>query len=402
MKKLLLIMLTSFIFSPCLIAQITRGALEGEIYIITHLYDDPITLVTNLGLIRSVDNGKNIELVYSYDSNPGGFWLTYPVGDAQPGVLYSRNINNTFAKSHNYGKSWEIMPTPGTGGRITSGGQDGEVFKYYNDDDNIFWYSNNYGNNFDSINQFSFSGLMPGPAEGELYGLTQYNQVYIIHSTDYGYTYDSIPLDTNLYNGTIYGISPRLCPGIVPGELYLITLHSDTINPYYFKIYYSSDTAKTFSLKHIRITDFQHYFNFSFTSGRSKGVFYMLSKDTKPEIWPLQSVLYIYYSEDTAETFTEFYHDVSQLPVNLPENQISLNAYSIYPNPASQYFNLILNETGKSYTLTVYNLSGSKIIEKEGFNDDIKIITSGWEKGLYVINLTDNSGNTHSSKIIIN
>lgn len=374
MKKLLLILLLTFILQGAN-SQITRGALDDEIYFISHIYDHPVSYVTYMGVFRSTDNGKSISLQFMYSSAlPWDFWLTYPVGDANPGTLYSKNINHSFAKSMDYGHSWEVIETPGNQetGKISSGCIPGEIYKHSTPYENILWRSTDYGVSFDSLCEYPLiSYIEIGAEEGELYGSSTYrSQFYLYYSSDYGQSFEVIPVDTSI------SFTRWLSRGSSPGELYLVGKKPD--DPNRFQIHYSHNYGQDFELRYVSdsLTD---YYIYSFTAGRVPGTFYMCKLDVDPVAYPLESEAYIYYSHDTAKTFELYFHELKLMvgEEELKANEVSLNI-KINPNPAHQEFTINYTLSSKStMSIELWDINGRKA-------DDI-LKNSQQEKGTHSI-----------------
>jgi hypothetical protein len=66
-----------------------------------------------------------------------------------------------------------------------------------------------------------------------------------------------------------------------------------------------------------------------------------------------------------------------------------------YPNPASSFVNFEFDKNiDKSYVLQVYSFVGKKMVETPVSNNKITITLSDYNRGLYVYQLRDKSGQT--------
>jgi hypothetical protein len=66
------------------------------------------------------------------------------------------------------------------------------------------------------------------------------------------------------------------------------------------------------------------------------------------------------------------------------------SSFSIYPNPATDYFNINTNHTD-SYDLTIYNAFGQKLYEEKNISSDRKTIaTTQFNRGLLFISIKSN------------
>lgn len=80
-------------------------------------------------------------------------------------------------------------------------------------------------------------------------------------------------------------------------------------------------------------------------------------------------------------------------------------AFSIYPNPAQDYFNVeITNPDEEEVILSLYNLLGEKLYHQE-FSSHYhkeKISTQALSKGIYIVSLQTKSGQyLKQSKLVV-
>ncbi len=77
-------------------------------------------------------------------------------------------------------------------------------------------------------------------------------------------------------------------------------------------------------------------------------------------------------------------------------------AFSIYPVPAKENLNIVLNESGNSdVQIAVYNMVGSKVLQQDLSQQKTQINISGLGKGIYIIKCTRDKVVTGSSRFIV-
>ena len=338
MKNLLFIsVLLFFAISSFAYWGIERGTEPNEIYISSHWYDS--VQCTYYGLYYSTNNGEDIELKY-YTTDPcvpDSVDLMYPylISDATPGVLYCRTSRPDLWISYNYGENWEFVENPGTSGRYTCGCTTGEIYKYCTNSQGTFYRSIDFGGNFEVVNDSAKYIMEVGMQEGELYGIDgNYENGFEIHySIDYGYSFPiEIYIDSTIAGDQIAGFYPRLSRGTEQGEVYLITWHL----PHNYYIYRSTDYGQSFELKYQSEPIAYWIWSVYYTAGREPGSFYIMMHSY--DDLGIGTYLKILYSNDYAETFTEYFHhltegyfvSVEDQSINQTSQEINLNNF---PNP---------------------------------------------------------------------
>lgn len=73
--------------------------------------------------------------------------------------------------------------------------------------------------------------------------------------------------------------------------------------------------------------------------------------------------------------------------------------FRMYPNPAKDA--IYFADANFPATITIYDISGKKLIDATIENNETALNTSGLETGIYMVNVTDNSGVTSTSKLIV-
>jgi hypothetical protein len=85
-----------------------------------------------------------------------------------------------------------------------------------------------------------------------------------------------------------------------------------------------------------------------------------------------------------------------------PMSGVQLNGYDnfikVYPNPSNG--NFVIDNTNNVKSIKIFNLIGKCVYNVENSFDN-KLFLSGFEKGIYFIQLTTKDNNFHSSKIIV-
>ncbi|NOX45973.1 MAG: S8 family serine peptidase [Chlorobi bacterium] len=89
-----------------------------------------------------------------------------------------------------------------------------------------------------------------------------------------------------------------------------------------------------------------------------------------------------------------------QLPVNIAQSVSGGQTFSVYPNPATDY--LFISGSLNKKRICIINSMGTRVFEQETANmqDLLKVDVSGFPRGIYFVQITDNKGST-SKKIII-
>jgi hypothetical protein len=313
--------------------QITQGAQPGELYLSTDWYMDNNGQI-HYAIFYTDDNGEHISLQYENLEVPlpGEMKVGTVLGDATPGALYNYG-NNELWVSFDYGGTWMLRESIGTDNRFSSGTIEGEIYKYCKNPTSFMYRSENYGQTFEEINSGVFGFPEVGTNEGELYMLTgaTWPNFYIemLFSTDFGYTFLNIAIDSSTYGYYISGIFPEISRGTYGGEIYLVSWWPD----YHYKIFHSVDTGYTWTQKFESEYISVYYWRVAYTAGREPGSFYVMRSrvnEAGDHVW-----LYIDYSNDYGETFTTYFHDLDSTLTSI-ESVVDDNIkITNYPNPFS-------------------------------------------------------------------
>jgi hypothetical protein len=311
MKKLLPILFTLTIFALHSHGQlITRGAAEGEIYLSKVWYVNQ-DWETVHAIWRSTDNGRHLTNQYASTTMPEQGTRFDIVSDAAPGVLYGVNYYKLYI-SYNFGETWDFVENTGQDGRYASGHTQGEVYKYNNIEGQgpALWRSVDYTQNYTLMNEQVYGIPEIGLSLGEFYLRTgtSLDGLFILKSNDFGFTFDTIPVNQEIAGTNPGGYYPTLSRGATPGELYLVTWHLPA-SDYVYRIYYSSDYGQTFQLQYQSDETNMYYWGYSFSAGRELGSFYVSRGTGNDNDNPTHTHQYIDYSTDYGKSFTTFFHN---------------------------------------------------------------------------------------------
>ncbi|MEA3505793.1 MAG: T9SS type A sorting domain-containing protein [Bacteroidota bacterium] len=405
MKNITLSLILTLFCITATQAQITRGALPGEIYITSETYRD-INNNRHSAVFYSAENGKNLTMQYEYIQNspPNEMEIGSVIGDATPGVVYGINSDELWV-SFDYGVNWEFREDYYYFSFVASF-TDGEIYK--RGDGNLYS-SENYGEEFELIVESLTEPLSDvGCQAGELYGFTGSGGVgyNLYHSTDYGQTFTETPIDSTVAFWSVEGEYPRISRGTEPGELYLVSWWPWSAP--HFKIFHSTDYGNTWNLKYTSPNIDLFYWNIKFTAGRQPGSFYM-ARYILNETWS-HYLLFIDYSTDYGETFTTNSYELDSLfttsinNIEKPDFKLTAN-----PNPFSENTNLmfelplhcntplltIYNMYGK--TIRQYNITGKQSQQWNGEDNNGNIMPSG----VYFYNIKLGNVSSITNKLIL-
>ncbi|AWI25316.1 PQQ-dependent sugar dehydrogenase [Flavobacterium pallidum] len=86
---------------------------------------------------------------------------------------------------------------------------------------------------------------------------------------------------------------------------------------------------------------------------------------------------------------------------SLGVDDVSKNTFSVYPNPASGSFSIHSENARFPLQLTVFDISGKKLLEKTIGSGNENINISGFSTGLYLVNTKDDMGMQSVSRLVI-
>ena len=381
-------------------AQITRGAVQSEIYISNDWY---VSDSIYYGLFHSTDNGQHISLKYvSTDPpRPNAMRLRNIIGDKTPGALYNYGFNELWV-SFDYGVNWEFREVYPDNTYYLSGIFYGIIFK-------TSWVklhrSDDFGQNFEIITD-PLTIPIPeiGFMDGEFFGINGDAGVgfYLVHTIDYANTYTEIPIDSAVAFWQVSGKYPEISRGTEPGELYLVSWWPNST----YKIFHSIDTGYNWTLKYESEYINLYFWGVQYTAGREPGTFYVKRATYDPT--NTHAWLYIDYSNDTAKTFTTYFHDLDSTFTSINTDYETDIVLRNYPNPFTDktVISFQLPENFGIAELKIYNLAG-KTIKEYNINNKNQITWNGTDannrkvkSGIYFYCIKSDNYISISQKII--
>ena len=348
-------------------AQITRGHAPGELYIPSTWYRLS-DYERYDAIFYSSDNGETLGIkyvcdVYSFQD----MQIQNLVSDATSGVLYNYFQNN-LSVSFDSGVTWDSLDPLGVYSTFAAGCTEGEIYEMWLNENT--WRielnrSTNYGQDFILVNDSAGGEVEVGIENGEVYLLFYPSQYFgeplkILYSNNYGDAFNvQCELDTTIGGYVVYGHYPVISRGTSPGELYLVTWHY----PANYHIYHSTDYGQSFNLRFIS-DECDLTYIYKFTAGLEPGSFYM--SYSIPWYDGYNTLMYIYYSNDTAKTFTEYVYILDEnFPVSIQENNnlfVNIHLSQNYPNPFSTLTNIKFSIFKESKAeINVYNINGQLV-----------------------------------------
>lgn len=406
MKNMILLIILAFLYGPSVQAQITRGNQPGELYIPSNWYYQGGQ--NNFDAIfYSNNNGELLEIKYIYNVGSGEMSIGKLVSDATDGVIYN-NVNSLWI-SDDYADNWTFIEDVGIDKRYTSGCCEGEIYKYCKNPTSILYRSVNFGQVFEEVNFGVFGFPEVGTQEGELYILTGSTwptfNIDLLFSTNFGSDFDTIEIDTTIAGYYLSGNFPVISRGSGNGEIYLVSWHL----PSNYHIYYSNNYGESFELKYISEECNFYFENYYFTAGREAGTFYVVKQI--PWYDGINTELYIYYSSDTAQSFSEYYHLLDEnFPVNINEKKIisSNTILNTFPNPFRNETKIIISSEVYSKEAYIYiNDFWGKTIKIISIINDGNIVWDGTDSrgkkvngGIYFYSLIVNKIIISTNKLV--
>jgi len=104
------------------------------------------------------------------------------------------------------------------------------------------------------------------------------------------------------------------------------------------------------------------------------------------------------YDTEAFKLYRDATYHYSNFGSGVAVNTLGISSLNIGPNPFSENISVSLSESAPS-SISVYNIAGQKV-----FNTTVKgsktISTTAWEKGIYMIHFTDQSGKHEIAKLV--
>jgi len=380
---------------------IARGADTAEIYITCHWYD------YNMGawgaIFRSTNNGESFSVQHKYVYPDE---LREIFGDSLQGVLYQIPYYGTgIGVSYDYGVTFESKYTPVTSYIQGIGGcLQGE---FYLEGDNAsnqaaLYHVTNFGDSIflKNTNMGSLITLESGSLPGEVYAIqwpyygTNSDTLGLGFSNDYGQTFTINYIDTsiavNLYSHTISS-------GPAPGELYITAC--DISEQYH--ILHSFDYGHTFELKCLFPADLM-WNEYSFVAGRAPGTFYIFEQGLCATV-PLHNCIKIHFSRDYGATYTTYYHELDSLYTGISENPRQTTDFNVFPNPVTDKLTVEFSTNPYGAEVELFDITGRlQATIRIGQNSEkTEIDISGLKPGIYLLKLRDGDRVIGMKKVVI-
>lgn len=313
-------------------------------------------------LLSTTDCGRNFSTKYLYAQGNENAPLGGVLADAAPGVLYNILVlDRQLYHSFDDGASWEF---------VEQMNGETDLFACGNVENEIFWKkqgvifkSEDNGLNWIQIQDGIIGQIEVGNQPGEIYIKKAYGynpvDLTISYSADDGVSFISYDVDTIISGYYFSGYGPTISRGAIPGELYLASWW----RPANFKIFRSTDYGQSFTLQYEQ-TDTCFFYDeaYHFTAGRGAGEFFVTKRKIIETEDGLMTRLHIFYSNDYAQSFTEYIHQITHAYNGSPCQVIySVNA-NVNPNEGGT-----IEGTGK------YN-EGAQVVLKANPNDGYEFI----------------------------
>lgn len=167
---------------------------------------------------------------------------------------------------------------------------------------------------------------------------------------------------------------------------FTLTIGSQTLSPVVDCYNATANTFATTDMGHFKFTHTPNSYNFKFNVVGKTGSSYDLGIDAIT-ITPLSG---------SSFNSTSFIDNKRQ--INLAQDDPVFKDFSFYPNPAVSQVSVKFND---KYTVSFYDLSGYKKLEKSNLAGEQQIDVSSLKRGIYIINVTT-GGKTAIRKLIKN
>jgi len=309
--------------------------LEGGFY----LFGPGVGFTQNL--YYSDDYGQSLQITVIDTSFNGGI-----IADAVSGYLI--NHDGVISLSRDYGITWEN--TGEAPYNISAGRIPGEIYTFdWIASERVVKYSNDYGETWEN---FSSSGLVVddfiytvGVLEGEFY-VVDYDSGWVSRSMNCGEDFTLMgTVQANGYRG-----GTRLDEGALPGELYYYDGPTGDL-------FFSSDSGMSFEWKYNFPDTSINYSTKQMQGGNESGEVFFCLKRT---YYTGGGEIFIYYSTDYGEHFTEFHPFSTTVNVSeKPHPQPSTYKISCYPNPFNDRAIIqVYNPIGGDLDVQIINPAG--------------------------------------------
>jgi Secretion system C-terminal sorting domain/Peptidase C10 family len=135
-------------------------------------------------------------------------------------------------------------------------------------------------------------------------------------------------------------------------------------------------------------TDELFHFNFGWGGG-SNGWYSMPPEDIAYDLTIIEAVALNINEEN--------------IHVGIPKETSTASTFSIFPNPSDGLFSIKGLSSNENCTIRIFNPNGIEVYQKKGNSNssEIQIQLSELKTGLYFIQLTDNTGQTSTQKLLV-
>lgn len=385
-------------------SQIVRGADTSEIYLHCFWYASNLRYFNTI--LRSVDNGKEFSVQYSYDTH-GSEASPKLTGDSLSGTLLLDYVGTDSLKvSIDYGETYQPVFVFPRKQWLVGGCMSGEFYYKSGDVDHPGLYRvTGFGSSITLMNDnFAPNYLMEvGAVPGEVYSVIWpmiWDTIALGYSSDFGQTFTTSLIETSGIPG-LGGF--QIFSGTEPEEFYLVRMDMD----YRYYIFHTWDNGQTLDLKHIT-QPFMHPSGWhdmnTFTTGRTPGSFYhaYCTIDSGAFLDP-HTKIWLYYSNDYAQTFTTYFHDLDSTYTGIQSRPLHKEGFRTYPNPVSTQLTVELPDHGDVATIQLLDLTGrQQLITRipPGKKKDL-LDVSGIKPGIYLLKVTAKERMIGVEKIVV-
>jgi hypothetical protein len=380
--------------------HIAKGADTAEIYITCAWYQD--TQQWWGGIFRSTNNGESftIQKKYNYPQEEREIF-----GDSTEGALFQFPYTGGIGISYDYGATFESRSVPqldylsGIGG-CTSGEFyfTGQILPLTI----VIYHMTNFGDSSKLIGTFpdSLNIREPGSIPGEVYAIQwpyyggQSDTLGLALSIDSGKTFTVNYLDTSIVG---YLRHHTLASGPAPGELYLAA--SD--NSAWYHILHSVDYGQTFEEKYSFLFD-PLWYTYSFIAGRLPGTFYIFEEGICSTV-PLHNCITIYFSRDYGATYTAYYHELDSTFTGIQKPPPLEGTFAIYPNPATDKVTVEFEGLQETCLVELLEPMGKPVATRSRQPDEasVEIPVGQLPSGIYILRLRSGNRVLGVEKVVV-
>ena len=91
----------------------------------------------------------------------------------------------------------------------------------------------------------------------------------------------------------------------------------------------------------------------------------------------------------------------ASLTINVPEVSNNTPYLFVFPNPSQHQISIQTNQNNPNYKLQIFSINGQSIFKDKLNTETYNINIEQWSKGIYIIQITDETNNqTYSTKFI--